>query len=91
MQVACLRELSKQDIIQFYKSFIAAGDTRRKLSCHVVSTCEGGAATCDTGAATEPRDCRHVSDITGFKSSLPLYPLMTPHVELKELQRPVKK
>ena len=86
-QVACLRELSKEDVIQFYKQFISDSDVRRKLSCHVLSTCEGGAATCDTEVASEAGNWRNVSDITAFKSSLPLYPLAKPFVEPSSLRR----
>ena len=86
-QVACLRELSKEDVIQFYKQFISDSEGRRKLSCHVLSTCEGGAATCDTEVAAEAGDWRHVTDITAFKSSLPLYPLAKPFVEVASLRR----
>ena len=83
-----MRELSKEDVIQFYKQFISDSDDRRKLSCHVLSTCEGGAATCDTEVAAEAgSNWRQVSDITAFKSSLPLYPLAKPFVEVTSLRR----
>merc|ERR1711976_912566 len=62
IEVGCLRELSKEDVIQFYKQFISDSDARRKLSCHVLSTCEGGAATCDTEVASEAGNWRHVTD-----------------------------
>jgi len=87
IEVACLRELSKQDIIKFFQSHIADTEERRKLSCHVVSTCEGGADTCDKEHVSE-EFCRSVSDITGFKSSLPLFPLVKPYVQISSLKRP---
>ena len=82
-----MRELSKQDIIKFFQSHIADTEERRKLSCHVVSTCEGGADTCDKEHVSE-EFCRSVSDITGFKSSLPLFPLVKPYVQISSLKRP---
>ena len=88
-QVGCLRDLSKEDIIAFYKQFIEDSENRRKLSCHVVSTCEGGAGTCEAEAASgDSGSCRVISDITGFKSSLPLYPLARPFVDPSSLKRP---
>merc|ERR1712037_195184 len=87
IEVGFLRELAKEDVIQFYKQFISDSDVRKKLSCHVLSTCEGGAATCDTEVASEAGNWRNVSDITAFKSSLPLYPLAKPFAEPSSLRR----
>merc|ERR1712080_708150 len=105
VEVAALRSLTKQDIIHFYKTYVAASPTRRKLSCHVVSTSEGGAGHPDTvpvtngglevvedgaeavAASSPPRT---VTDITAFKSSLPLYPLAQPFVPSTNLCRPIK-
>ena len=80
VEVEMLRTLTKLDILQFYKSHVADSPSRRKLSCQVVSTCEGGAGHPDTakeevdaindknqGKPTEPRN---VSNITAFKASL---------------------
>jgi len=43
IEVSLLRSLSKEDIINFYNKHVANSATRKKLSCHVVSVCEGGA------------------------------------------------
>ena len=89
IQVDCLRQLTKEDVISFFKQHISGSETRRKLSCHVVSMCEGGAGTCDQRIeSTGAEASRHVKDIVGFKSSLPLYPLSQPFVDLESLKRP---
>jgi len=105
VEVAALRSLTKKDIIQFYKTYIADSPDRRKLSCHVVSTSEGGAGHPDTvpvtngdlevtedaaEAVTASSTPRSVTDITAFKSSLPLYPLAQPFVPSSALCRPIK-
>jgi len=95
VEVEVLRGLTKEDVLTFYKTHIADSTTRRKLSCQVISTCEGGAGHPDT--KTEPSDLendqkesnkpRIVTDITAFKSSLPLFPLAQPFVHPEELVR----
>ena len=95
VEVEVLRGLTKEDVLTFYKTHIADSTTRRKLSCQVISTCEGGAGHPDT--KTEPSDLendqkesnkpRIVTDITAFKSSLPLFPLAQPFAHLEELVR----
>jgi len=112
IEVACLRSLTKDDITSFYTQHIASTDSRKKLSCHVVSMCEGGAGHPDTpvmvngadspsageqdavDAVTEDASApaslppRLVTDITAFKSSLPLFPLAQPYVQPDLLKRP---
>lgn len=87
-----MRELSKEDVISFFKEHIAESESRHKLSCHVVSTCEGGAGHVESQDATEEHvsqaDVRPVKDIVAFKASLPLYPLAQPFVSLDTLKRP---
>ena len=86
-----MRELNKEDVISFFKEHIAGSESRHKLSCHVVSTCEGGAGHASSqDAAVEPAqaDVRPVKDIVAFKASQPLYPLAQPFVSLDSLKRP---
>jgi len=115
IEVDSLRSLTKDDIISFYREHIASTDSRKKLSCHVLSTCEGGAGHPDTPAmvngnaevdtSSEEHDAslvngeteetslappRIVTDITSFKSSLPLFPLAQPYVQPDLLKRPSK-
>ena len=85
--MAELRKLSKEDVITFFTSHISASERRRKMSCHVVSMCEGGAGACEEAEGREKPEPRIVRDITTFKSSLPLFPLAQPFVELESLVR----
>jgi insulysin len=98
VEVATLRALTKADIVQFYRQHVADSPARRKLSCHVLSTCEGGAGHPATKveaapagqveAAPEPTaPPRMVSDITAFKASLPLFPLPRPFTHPDQLCR----
>ena len=57
------------------------------MSCHVVSTCEGGAGLAADLEDGEKAEARMVTDITTFKSSLPLFPIAQPFVELESLVR----
>ena len=87
--MACLRKLTKEDVIKFYKGHISSSEGRRKISCHVVSTCDGGAGGLETSDCPQSSSAaRQVTDITTFKSSLPLFPLAQPFVELETLKRP---
>ena len=88
--MTALRKLTKEDVITFFTSHISSSERRRKMSCHVISTCEGGAGV--VGDLQELQDgekpeARKVTDITAFKSSLPLFPLAQPFVELESLVR----
>ena len=86
--MACLRKLTKEDVIKFYKGHISSSEGRRKISCHVVSTCDGGAGGESSDCPNSSPAARQVTDITTFKSSLPLFPLAQPFVELETLKRP---
>ena len=95
LEVEALRGLTKEDVLTFYRTHIADTSSRRKLSCQVVSTCEGGAghpgaealeAENELSNSTKPRV---VTDITAFKSSLPLFPLAQPFVHPDKLFRAV--
>ena len=104
-QVACLRSLTKEDIISFFTTSIASPKSRKKLSCHVLSVCEGGAghpagtaaehgADMSTVAENNETSCSdgesiiQITDVTKFKSSLPLFPLVQPFVDREVLKRP---
>jgi len=118
VEVECLRTLTKEDIVSFYNQHISTTENRKKLSCHVLSKCEGGAghpetpamvngfvdaaaATAvdadgsadsslpETAALPPSKAPRIVTDITAFKSSLPLFPLAQPFVQPELLKRPL--
>lgn len=85
-----MRKLTREDLSCFYTQYIASKDTRKKLSVQLVSLCEGGAGHTpddavidvpkDIGDSTDPSENKtHViTDVTAFKSSLPLFPLLPP-------------
>jgi len=107
IEVAALRQITKDDVIEFYQTHLAANSpSRKKLSCHVISTYEGGAGHPDTVPVTngvmeeeEENDLtenvttakpRMIDDITAFKSSLPLFPLAQHFTRPELLRRPSK-
>jgi len=93
VEVNELRKLTLEDVKTFYKDNIAPSDTRRKLSCYVVSVGEGGAGNVESeemknGVTEETKEPRQITDITAFKSSLPLLPLTPPYQSIESLRRP---
>jgi len=90
-----LRKLTREDLSCFYTQYIASKDTRKKLSVQLVSLCEGGAGhTPDDAVIDVPKDIGDTSedkthvitDVTAFKSSLPLFPLL-PHFQNPDIFR----
>lgn len=94
IEVAYLRTLTKDDIIKFYKEYICYdAPHRHKIAVHVLSTAEGGAGK-DPAAANykDPSDglkppppCKPpsiITDITNFKSSQAMFPLVQPYINV---------
>ncbi|XP_018580177.1 insulin-degrading enzyme [Anoplophora glabripennis] len=86
VEVAYLRTLSKNDIIEFYKGLLShTADARKKLSVHVVSTAEGGAGKVAEKEYTPENNKPQpavISDITVFKSSHEMHPLVQPYINI---------
>lgn len=90
LEVACLRNITKDEIMEHFKNYIAVGGSQRaKLSVQVVSTAAGGAGSSsppalpsDDSLQSPPQlpEAEEVSCISTFKASLPLFPLMLPIV-----------
>ncbi|XP_045108140.1 insulin-degrading enzyme-like isoform X1 [Portunus trituberculatus] len=89
LEVAHLRTLTKDDVIDFYKRFVnSTASQRKKLCVQVISMASGGAGHPDTVNRTEPddglslppplREPEVITDIPEFKQGLALYPLMRP-------------
>lgn len=100
LEVAHLKTLTKQDVIDFYKQFIAStARERKKLSVQVVSTASGGAgdpevsqrqvSQPDDGLSRPPplREMELIADIPEFKQGLALYPLMKPFVPISKTSK----
>lgn len=92
IEVAYLRTLTKEGVIEFYKGLLEESAAfRKKLSVHVVSLADGGAGrTCadDDNDGTTANDNQGqsegcvVQDITVFKSSHEMYPLVQPYINI---------
>ena len=78
-KVECLRALTQEDILSFYTQHIASRATRKKLSLRMVSLCAVDTETSVTGSeknTMEDENADTITDVSAFKSSLPLYPLL---------------
>lgn len=76
LEVACLKEITKEDVLAFFKEHIALGaPLRKKLSVHI----RGG--TMSPGEPTE--GVTWIDSITDFKRSLGLYPLAKSFVNVQ--------
>ncbi|XP_058980135.1 insulin-degrading enzyme-like isoform X1 [Musca domestica] len=80
-EVAILRNITKDELLQCYNSFIAPDSVdRRVLAVHIVST-----QTTQDEEVVEHILKRHakISDVVAFKSSKELFPLMSPFLNIK--------
>ena len=95
VEVAVLRRITKEDLLNFYRTFVKRSSTRRKLSSQVVSTCDeekrqkkNDSAREETQKNETPKECAClVTDVVAFKGSLPLLPLAKPFAQLSTLKR----
>lgn len=91
IEVAYLRTITKEDILGFYKDLLHVdAPHRHKLSVHVVSKAEGGAGTIahddsfdSLEANKDIKDPLKIENITKFKSTQSLFPLLQPYINLK--------
>ncbi|KAH0808873.1 hypothetical protein GEV33_013918 [Tenebrio molitor] len=86
VEVAYLRSLTKDDIVGFYKNLLEeTAQFRRKLSVHVISMADGGAgriAEKEYTAESRGPSSTVVCDITVFKSSHEMHPLVQPYINI---------
>ncbi|XP_066145097.1 insulin-degrading enzyme isoform X3 [Euwallacea fornicatus] len=85
-EVAFLRTLSKSDVIEFYNELLKNdAKQRKKLSVHVISSAEGGVGL-EKETDESDKDSTGLpnvlSDITAFKSSHEMYPLVQPYINI---------
>ncbi|XP_058795185.1 insulin-degrading enzyme isoform X2 [Phymastichus coffea] len=91
IEVAHMRTITKQQILDFFKNVVQLNSPEQhKLCIHVVSTAEGGAGTQDISSTSEDtpeeqlqkhtvvEEPVRINDILQFKTSHPLYPLVKP-------------
>lgn len=86
-EVDILRNISKTEFVDYYKSYIlSTGPNRSTLSIHIVSTAEGGVGNPEDDLSTEPDRKSHtvqISDLAVFKSSKELYPMVQPYIDIQ--------
>lgn len=93
-EVSILRNVTKSELLDYYKSYVlSTGPNRSTLSIHIVSTAQGGIGhpipneIDDTPAGTEIIDRRPntilINDLAVFKSSKELYPMVQPYIDIQ--------
>lgn len=92
IEVAYLRTVTKEDIVRFYDDLISSRSPgRHKLAVHVVSMAEGGAGAeknpLNSGSNSDEVEVlvpepTKIEDITQFKSSQSLFPLVQPYINI---------
>ncbi|KAI5632332.1 peptidase M16 domain-containing protein [Phthorimaea operculella] len=87
VEVEQLNNVTKQQLIQFYKKhFDAASLERRKLSVYVVSTAEGGAGNNNHDSSSDDNNKQpqpvKITDLVEFKSRRRLYPHPAPYINI---------
>ncbi|KFD65259.1 hypothetical protein M514_00656 [Trichuris suis] len=82
-EVAELKKITKDELLQFVKQFIAMhARERRKLSVRIFSTEQKKQAHAKREAPTDPSPVEKVKNIGEFKAYLPLYPRAKPHIRV---------
>lgn len=90
-EVAVLRTVTKSDLLDYYKrNILSTGANRASLSVHIVSTAEGGAGNSndidENPGRSEQIDRNlniiQINDLTIFKSSKELYPIVQPYIDI---------
>ena len=87
-----LQKLSRDDVLDFYRTLIhGQSPSRKKLSCHVVSMAPDGAGNAASEEpTTEASKKTLIEDFTEFKARQPLFALARPFVSLDSLRREQK-
>lgn len=88
-EVAILRTVSKEELLDFYKNFVLHdAPLRHALSIHIISTAEGGIGHVNTEKLADdvperPVGIVNISDLATFKSSKELYPIVQPYINIQ--------
>lgn len=83
VEVAYLRTVNKSDIIDFFEKLIAENAVeRKKISVHVLSVAEGNGPTEKIDNDEIKQTATKINDITVFKSSHEMYPLVQPYINI---------
>lgn len=85
-EVAILRKITKQELLNFYKAYIDKDSpARRSLMIHIVSGInDHDKETLESvnQSTKEPTSHLLITDLTVFKSSRELYPIAKPHLDI---------
>ena len=89
VETAAVKELTKEDVIEFYRAHIKAGSPlRKKLGVHVVSMEKDGAGVVKKDEdKVDIGEVEKVEDIMDFRTARPLYPNVKPFVDINTLFR----
>ena len=92
-QVKALTDITKKDVLDFFRELIATGASkRRKLACHVVSMAKDGAGNAvesEKKVEDEANGLKAevVTDPIEFRNGLGLYPIAQPFIKPELLLR----
>ncbi|KAK9703223.1 Insulinase (Peptidase family M16) [Popillia japonica] len=82
VEVAFLRTITKSDIIEFYKNLLAEhAEERHKIAVHVVSMTGAAKETLEEDVPVKD-ECQVIQDVTVFKSSHGMHPLVQPYINI---------
>uniref|UniRef100_A0A1L8DTM9 Insulin-degrading enzyme n=2 Tax=Nyssomyia neivai TaxID=330878 RepID=A0A1L8DTM9_9DIPT len=80
-EVAILKGITKESLLEYYRASILRSSPRRqKLSIHIVSSQSDGDMV---NEETPPKDVELVTDLSTFKSSKELYPVVQPYIDIR--------
>lgn len=93
-EVAILRNVTKSELLDYYKCYVlSTGTNRSTLSIHIVSTAEGGVGNSNevddtTETTINEQNDRYqnvilIKDLAVFKSSKELYPMVQPYIDIQ--------
>ncbi|KAL9232570.1 hypothetical protein vseg_007669 [Gypsophila vaccaria] len=72
-EVAALKQLTQQDLVDVFDEYVKVGANRKKtLSIWVYGSSHSSQFEVDTSGANQPQ-CIHIEDVFGFRRSQPLY------------------
>lgn len=86
-EVVILKDIKRDELLNYYKSFILPNSSgRHALSIHIVSTADG-TSTDDSRkedvVAENLTDMVRITDLAIFKSSKELYPMVQPYINIQ--------
>lgn len=82
-EVEILNTITKEDILNYYRENVLKNSIKRKkMSVHIVSTVKSTNSDKTTSSSEEARG-ELISDLSAFKSSKELYPIVQPYMAIR--------